>query len=156
MENDTFYLDEDILCNPARSKAVKTVTYVLFFIIIINYIFITLNSTFTQRNYSNVLFSIYGLVLFGMTVKKIVIYYKYGRKHIKIGEENIEIKSSYSKNPLLIQGSQIRDISFSSRQFKINLNNEESILFKASLDKYLDLRKNLQSFAQKYNIMIIG
>ena len=29
MENDTFYLDEDILCNPARSKAVKTVTYVL-------------------------------------------------------------------------------------------------------------------------------
>jgi len=97
---------------------------------------------------------VYGIVLTLILCTKIYLYRKYGRKFIKVSDYVLEIKHSYFKIAEQIAWSSIKEIMFSGRKFKIKLINSTEILFKAPLDKYLDLRHLLKSSAEINNVYI--
>ena len=152
MENNTTFIDQDIIYNPGRSKIFKYIIIVFFSVSLLGYFFIVIDFALSKKILSVLVFAVYGLILVGLTLKRVYVYKKYGRKYIKIIGSNLEIKQSYKNSAIQIRNDQIKNISFSSNTFVLKLQNNEKIEFKTPIDVYLDLRKKLTDFANEYDI----
>ncbi|RKY82302.1 hypothetical protein DRQ07_01700 [candidate division KSB1 bacterium] len=152
MENNTTFIDQDIIYNPGRSKIFKYIIIVFFSVSLLGYFFIVIDFALSKKILSVLVFAVYGLILVGLTLKRVYVYKKYGRKYIKIIGGNLEIKQSYKNSAIQIRNDQIKNISFSSNTFVLKLQNNEKIEFKTPIDVYLDLRKKLTDFANEYDI----
>lgn len=157
MDERIFYFDKLAFDNPDYSKKLNTFNKRSFPILCALYIALGIYILFFDKMYSMLISLTAGFLMMGGVLIQPIIYKKYGRKYLKLLNENLILKKHYFSKSLSIPLKNINSIQFIGNEFIIAINDSivKEVKFKAPLDRYLEIREFMKNFSKSYNIRII-